>query len=218
MRVRLVHARVRHLLAQTDDWDHEAWGTPISAANLGLAIAIFSERLLRFASLVGARFTREEQDSILAIWRYTGYIMGIPETILYSSGAEARKIYRTGFLCEPPPGAESVAMANNLIGAIPGVANITDPSEREKVIRLAYRLSRALLGNQLADQFQYPKTLVPGALFGFRMKQRMHRWLKASQLISADNFSQLLDISVYDKEGISYKLPSHVRHTSSKPW
>ena len=218
MRVRLVHARVRYLLAHTEEWDHEAWGTPISAANLGLAIAVFSERLLRFASQVGAHFTKEEEDSILAVWRYTGYLMGIPETILYSDGEEARKVYRIGFLCEPPPSVESAAMANALIGAIPAVANVKDPLEREKVLRLAYRLSRALLGNQLADQFQYPKSLVPGTLFGFRMKQRVQRLLKGTRLVRANNFTQLLDISVYDKEGVSYKMPSHVKHTSSIPW
>lgn len=217
MRVRLIHARVRYLLAHSGDWDHEAWGTPISAANLGLAISVFSERLLKFASLLGAHFTREEQDSILAVWRYVGYIMGIPETILYSSGAEARKIYRIGFMCEPPPSTESAAMANALINSIPNVAKITDPSEQRKVLRLAYQLSRALLGNRLADQFQYPKKRVPGTLLGFRMRQRIQRWMQGSQLVSA-NFSQLLDISVYDEEGVSYRMPSQVKHNPSNPW
>ena len=35
MRLRFVHARVRHLLANSDAWDTDAWGTPISAAHLG---------------------------------------------------------------------------------------------------------------------------------------------------------------------------------------
>ncbi len=29
--------------------------------------------------LVGAQFTKEEQKSVLAVWRYAGYVMGIPE-------------------------------------------------------------------------------------------------------------------------------------------
>ena len=102
VRMRFVHAWIRNLLANSDEWNNEAWGTPISSANLGLAISIFSQRLLDYTYLLGGRFTTEEQKSILSIWRYCGYLMGIPETILYADSAEAKRIYRIAYLCEPP--------------------------------------------------------------------------------------------------------------------
>ena len=36
VRIRFVHSRIRTLLANSDDWDHEAWGVPVSAAHLGV--------------------------------------------------------------------------------------------------------------------------------------------------------------------------------------
>ena len=108
-------------------------------------------------------------------------------------------------------------MANALIQSIPVVAGITDPVEKEKVITLAYRLSRALLGNTLADQFQYPKGWNIGTLFLFRNKQRMQRWFKKGG-VRSENFSQLLQISVYDEGGLSYKMPDHVHASKSSPW
>ncbi len=218
VRVRFVHARIRYLLAQSDQWDHEAWGTPLSAATLGLAISIFSRRLLDYAKMLGASFSQEEEESIIAVWRYTGYLMGIPESILYTDGADARKVYKIAFMCSPPPDADSVAMANALINAIPEVANISDPAEQKNVLMLAYRLSRALIGSELADQYEFPKTNTFGTLFAFRMRQRIMRILKGSKLVRANNFTQLLDISVYDSEGFSYRMPDHVKHTSSSPW
>ncbi len=220
-RVRFVHARIRSLLAKSDDWNHDAWGTPLSAAHLGFAISVFSKRLLDYSALVGARFSDEEKESVLAVWRYTGYLMGIPETILYTDGAEADKIYRIGYLCEPPPDADSITMANALIQSIPVVAGVADPVEKQKVITLAYRLSRALLGNTLADQFQYPKGLNIGTLFLFRSKQRMQRWFKQWFMkggIRSENFSQLLQISMYDEGGVSYKMPNHTYNSKSSPW
>ena len=101
MRIRFIHARIRHLLNNSEDWDHGAWGAPVSAAHLGFAISVFSMRLLEYSMAVGARYNKEEQESVLAIWRYSGYIMGIPETILYTTGAEAQKIYEIGYMCEP---------------------------------------------------------------------------------------------------------------------
>ena len=217
-RVRFVHARIRALLSKSEEWDHGAWGTPLSAAHLGLAISIFSQRLLEYALRVGGRFTEEEKESVLSVWRYSGYLMGIPETILYTTGAEARKIYEVGFMCEPPPDADSIAMANGLIQAIPSVAEVTDPAEMRSVTKLAYRLSRAFIGNRVADQFEYPKTPVIGMLFFFRMKQRILRMLKGEKQVRLENFSKLLQISAYDYYGLAYELPDHAKHSKSSRW
>ena len=35
-RIRFVHARIRAMLAKSDDWKHEIWGPPVSAVHLGL--------------------------------------------------------------------------------------------------------------------------------------------------------------------------------------
>ena len=220
-RIRFVHSRIRGLLAKSDVWDHEAWGTPLSAAHLGFAISVFSKRLLDYSLLVGAKFSKEENNSVLAIWRYAGYLMGVPETILYTNSAGAERIYKVGYMCEPPPDADSIAVANTLIQSIPSVAGVTDPVERDNVVALAYRLSRALLGNELADQFEYPKASAmqgPITLFSFRMKQRIQRFLKRSQIVRSENFTQLLQISVYDDEGLSYKMPDHVYASKSSKW
>ncbi len=217
-RIRFVHARIRALLSKYREWDYGAWGTPLSAAHLGLAISIFSQRLLEYALRIGGRFTEEEKESVLAVWRYSGYLMGIPETILYTTGAEAKEIYKVGFMCEPPPDADSSAMANGLIRAIPLVAEVTDPAEMKSVTKLAYRLSRAFIGNRLADQFEYPKTPVIGMLFFFRMEQRILRMLKGEKSVRLGNVSQLLQIAAYDDYGLAYELPDHAKHSMSSPW
>lgn len=218
VRIRFIHARIRNLLNKSVDWNYEAWGSPVSSAHLGFAISVFSKRLLEYSLLVGARFNKKEKESFMAVWRYAGYLMGIPETILYTNTEEAEKIYRVGYLCEPKADSDSIAVANTLIKAIPSVANITDPVEKEKLVALAYRLSRALIGNELAETFQFPKTRVLGTLFMFRMKQYFVRLMKTRQIVRAENFSQLLKISVYDEGGLSYKMPDHVYTSQSKPW
>ena len=217
-RIRFVHTRIRGLLANSEDWNHEAWGTPISAAHLGFSISVFSKRLLDYSKMLGARFSREEEQSVLAIWRYAGHLMGIPETILYKTGAEADKTCRIGYLCEPPPDTDSVAVANLLIQAIPTVANVQDPAEHKKLVGLAYRLSRALIGSRLADSFDFPQDRKLATLFKYRMRQRFLRLMRSNQRVRADNFTQLLQISVYDDEGLSYKMPDHVHNSKSSPW
>ena len=217
-RIRFVHTRIRGLLAKSDEWNHEAWGTPLSAAHLGFAISVFSKRLLEYSMLLGAKFSQDERKSVLAIWRYAGYLMGIPETILYRSAEEAEKMYKIGYLCEPPPDADSVAVANLLIQSIPKVADVQDPSGREELVGLAYRLSRGLIGTELADSFEFPPDRSFATLFKYRMQQRLLRLLRTNKMVRSDNFTQLLQISVFDGDGLSYKMPDHVHTSKSSPW
>ncbi len=218
VRVRFVHSRIRTLLARSDVWDTDAWGTPLSAAHLGLAIAVFSKRLLDYSQKVGATYNEEEKASVLAVWRYSGYLMGIPESILYTDGDDAQATYTIGYLCEPPPDQDSADVANMLIRSIPAVANMEDPVEQRKTMALAYRLSRALIGRQRAADFQYPRSLAIGTLPLFRLKQRLQRVLKGTQLVRLGNFTQLLEISVYDEGGVSYRMPDRVRASKSIDW
>ena len=198
LRVRFVDARIRrNLPAKSGDWDFRVWGTPLSAANLGLAVTIFSMQLLRYSRLVGERISTEEQESVLAVWRYAGYLMGIPETILYTDWADAKRKHEVACMCEPPPGADSVEMANTLINAVAPVAGVTDPKEREEMTDLAYRLSTLF------------------TLYSFPAKQRFLRFLHDRQIVKSRNFSQLLRISVYDEGGISYRMPDRVKASES---
>ncbi len=218
LRVRIIHARIRMLLKQSDEWRPEDWGTPVSAAHLGYAIVVFSLRLLHYSKLLGATFNKEEEESVMSLWRYTGYVMGVPETILYTNQEEAARIYHITSLLEPETGEESVVMANTLIDSAPKLSGITDPTEAKELIEFAHRLSRALLGDRMGDQLGFKKGNTFGLLFTHRMKQRFMRARTRERQLRFNNFDQMLKISLYDNFGISYKMPDHVKQDKSSDW
>ena len=216
MRIRFIHARIRKLMSVSDAWDHEAWGTPLSAAHVGgIALFTFSIRQFEHAMSMGSRITPEERESLTAIWRYVGHILGVPEAVLFTNEEEAQRLYRVAHLCEPPPDDDAIAVANAVFKAIPVMAGLEDEAQKQKLARYAYRLSRALIGNRLADRFQYPKTNTFGVLPYYRAKEFLRRRLTTKNQIVQDNFSQIFDSAQYDKDGISYKLPTmcglHIR-------
>ena len=223
VRIRLVHAQLRRLLSNSDEWDHEAWGLPISSAHLGYAITSFSARLLDHMKRLGAKYSEEERDSFLSIWRYTGHVMGIPSSILFRDEEDARHLRRIGSMCEPSPSAESIVMANALINSAPLVIGVTDPPERRKLAGYVFKVSRALIGNTLADQLMFPPDPTYGALFIFRMKERYKRLLANLGRKSPDDsnffrFVSLLESSVLEETGISYRLPDHIYSEESSQW
>ena len=223
VRVRIVHARVRHLLNASEEWDAEAWGTPISMAHLGYAISSFSARLLKHMKTLGAKYNDEEYASFMAVWRYSGHLMGIPDSILYRDAEEALQLYDIGQMCEPAFTPESIAMAHSLVNAAPLVAGMTEPEARLSLSRYVYRISRGLIGNKTANALEYPPLSSFGAVPWFKLQTRYGEIL--SKLLRGrredtnySRFTSLLDSSLYDEEGIRYALPDHVYSEESSKW
>ena len=223
VRIRVIHARVRLLLSQSDEWYLDSWGSPVSAAHLGYAISAFSARLLLHMKTLGARYTDEEYASFMAVWRYAGWLMGIPDTILFRDGAEALDLYDIGLMCEPRSETESVVMAHSLINSAPVVAGMTDPEQRRALAKYVYRLTRGLIGKELADSLDFPHGSSIGVVAHFRPTEIFDRFMdnlfpaRASKS-SFNRFSGLLETSVFDEGGISYRLPDHVYAEQSSKW
>ena len=223
VRIRIVHARLRHLLSNSEEWDAEAWGAPISAAHLGYAISAFSARLLKHMKTLGASYNDEEYRSFMGVWRYSGYLMGIPETILFHDADEALELYEIGLICEPDSPTESVVMAHSLVNSAPLIAGMTDPDDRRHLAQYVYRVSRGLIGNEVADSLQYPQLSSFGVIRWFKLQQRYGRIL--SKLLPGRRqdsdfarFTSLLETSLFDEEGIRYSLPDHVYSEESSRW
>ena len=223
VRIRMVHAQIRRLLKHSEDWDTDSWGLPLSAAHLGFAITAFSARLLRHMKNLGAEYNDDERKSFMKVWRYSGYLMGIPETILFRDEADALRLFEIGLMCEPPPEVESIVMANSLINSAPLITGVEDPAARRALAKYVFNISRALIGNTLADGLMYPVRPAFGVLAWFRLQERCHRIVEKifpgrAQNNNFTRFTSLLEASMFDEAGISYRLPDHVYAEESSKW
>jgi hypothetical protein len=96
LRVRLVHALVRRHLLDSEEWDVEAWGVPISAsAMMATAIGGFAIVPQRALADVGADATAADLESRTALWRWVGYVMGVPSALLPGNWREAGRLIET---------------------------------------------------------------------------------------------------------------------------
>ncbi|MFD1624355.1 oxygenase MpaB family protein [Azospirillum griseum] len=222
VRIRLIHARIRHLLAESEDWDAAAWGTPLSSAHIAYATAAFSGLLLERARALGVTLSAEESESFMMIWRYSGQLMGVDPALLFTDLDSALRLQRVGALCEPPPDIESIILANGLINSAPVVAGITAPHARKALVRRIYTISRALIGDELADRLRYPPGRTFGVLAALRWTNRMERWLyRAVPTLGArrrvGQFQRMLDVSFHEASGISYRMPERLHAEKDAP-
>ena len=221
LRVRLVHARSRHLISRSDEWDSEEYGVPISAAHLLLAASAFSGRLMRHVAALGGDFSREEREAYVHVWRYTARLMGIPEEILFHDEASACHAFEIGSLCEPPADLDAIVMANSIVESAPVIVGVTEPAERKKLARVVTQASRELIGDELADQFMFPRRRK--VLARLRLRHRARNLLRrilprASAKGDLGRFEYLMDFASYDTAAFSYRLPTAVYDEDSAEW
>ena len=120
-RIRLVHAQVRRLLRRYyGEWDAAVFGTPLSAAHMGLSSANFSASMLREAQRLGAKLDQEARVAFMQIWRYASWLVGTPDELLFKGDEDATIRFRdVAVACEPAPNHESAMIANRLVQALP---------------------------------------------------------------------------------------------------
>ncbi len=223
VRIRLIHAQVRYFLKRSDEWDEAEVGVPIHIGHVALAAANFSARVIEAAKRLGAEPTAEESEAFVQIWRYSGHLMGVPETILFKSEAEALDLCRIAVACEPRPTIEGIVMANALVNSAPVVIGIRKPRDRQNLADYVYRVSRALIGDELADQINYPPQSTWGLLFYLRNKRRLAKRLRSlvpkwEAKAKVDRFTALVDNSQLRDPLISYRLPPKLHSDETQTW
>ena len=222
VRIRMIHAQVRRMLLDSDEWDIPSEGLPLHMAHMALASTGFSAILLDSARKMGVPLTEEESKGFMHIWHYVTWLLGVPDELLYRTEEEALYVRKIARLCERQPGEMAVEVAHGYIGTVPELLGVDKPAKKKRLLNALYRTSRALIGNELADTLQFPKQSTIGALAFIRI-QRKAKILYSKVMPGArshdfNNFVGVLQRSVYDDTGISYRMPDAIEDTASTPW
>jgi hypothetical protein len=159
VRVRLLHATIRRALLRAPDWDLDAWGVPINQADMLGTNLLFSTGFLSGCRSLGLRFSREEAHGVVHLWRYVGHLLGIDESLLPANENEAGRSFYLVSASQPPPDADSVALAQALHRE-PMERAATERQRRAAEIEMSLRasFSRLMLGDDAADELGLPRS------------------------------------------------------------
>lgn len=159
VRVRLMHAMVRRMLLRSPRWDSAAWGTPINQADMLGTIISFSLLLLAGARQLGFRFSRDESEAVLHLWRYSGWVSGVDPWLLSHLSDEERgtRFAEMVKLIQPGPDEDSRALAAALRTVTTQVAR---PGYEQRLAPLVERyhdgLTWAFNGDEMASALAIP--------------------------------------------------------------
>jgi hypothetical protein len=164
VRVRVLHAQVRRMLSLSPDWDLKAWGVPINQGDMAGTVIEFSLLLLAGAREMGFRFTHEESEAVVHLWRYVGHLSGVEPGLLEEFETEERGM-RFAYLVklvQPGPDQDSLDLANAL-RRVPGEAAMRIGGGRPADVRMARFMERyhdglawAFNGEAIATNLEIP--------------------------------------------------------------
>lgn len=154
IRVRIMHAQVRYMLAHSEKWDYQSWGHPINQADMLATNLLFSQLFLLGLQSLGFKFTLTERENVMHLWRYAGYLMGVDERILPTGEADAWRLSYMQYATQDRPDDDSRALVQALNNVPMQRAGGNRFWQQIAKLEIAYRASftRLLFGNRLANE------------------------------------------------------------------
>jgi hypothetical protein len=157
VRVRMIHAHVRRMLMKSPRWEERAWGLPINQADMAATSLSFSVSVLYATRIMGFRYTTEEADAFIRLWRYVSWLSGVDPALLPSSEREAMDLAHMVDSLQPGPDADSIALAQ----ALRNTTAMRNDSPADRLItpillRWHDAITRATAGDQKADDLGVP--------------------------------------------------------------
>ena len=171
VRVRLMHAWVRRMLASSGRWDEKAWGVPINQADMLGTIMEFSLLVLSGARRMGFLFSRRESEAVMHLWRWVGHVSGVDPWLLEHLTTEAHgvRLAEMVHVVQPGPDADSRALAAALRRVPEQLARSPHEQRLAKwVVKYHDGLTRAFNGDAVADDLGIPNKAWKYAIYPTR--------------------------------------------------
>ncbi|WP_228441139.1 oxygenase MpaB family protein [Chryseobacterium phosphatilyticum] len=116
IKTRLIHSYARlSIKRHYKEWDTENWGEPINSWDMMATYIGFSLVFLHSLQKLGNTFSKEEEQGIFHLWKYVGYLLGIPEQLLPDDKKEATEYFYLWTSVQPPSDKDSVLLAHSLL-------------------------------------------------------------------------------------------------------
>jgi hypothetical protein len=191
MNVRLIHGAVRYHLSRDSSWDWNDWGLPVDNVDAIYTMgSLFTEAVIDALGKAGIELSDTERDDVVALWRYIGYVMGIPDEINFTDWADLKRKSAIVKLMEHPADEGCRILMRSLTDfmceeKIEGYEVIPAAIDKHLSVgqkkTLTYGLMRSWAGDDICDQLGLPdnnlRYLLPAARPVVALKERITRRL-----------------------------------------
>ncbi|MBB4687411.1 oxygenase MpaB family protein [Amycolatopsis jiangsuensis] len=159
LRIRLVHAHVRHAMNRRTDWDYARWDRPVNHVQTAGTLLLFSLVYVAGTELLGLRYSAREKADVLHLWRYLGWLMGVPAELLPAGEDDAWRLLWLLATTEFIPDEDTKRLAKSLLDSHEAIGEgrgVPGKLLAHVNVRVHASISRLVLGRDNADYLDLP--------------------------------------------------------------
>ncbi|WP_294274187.1 oxygenase MpaB family protein [uncultured Chryseobacterium sp.] len=157
IKTRMIHSYARlSIKKHYQEWDTENWGEPINSWDMMATYTGFSLVFLHSLHKLGNRFSEEEELGIFHLWKYVGYLLGIPEPLLPNNKKQATEYFYLWTSNQPSADQDSVLLAHSLLNESLENPILKYDFQRKNLRYLHICCTWFLLDNEVCQRLQIP--------------------------------------------------------------
>ncbi|WP_300598820.1 oxygenase MpaB family protein [Niabella sp.] len=177
---RLIHSYSRVNILEKTDWDTAQWGVPLNTWDMLATQLGFSLVFLTGLRRMGFRPSAEETEGLFHLWKYIGYLLGIPLELLPENEPEAIEALYYWTMTQSKGDADSVALAQALISETVTSGFPKSIWARRLMQQLHLFYNHFFLGGYSCSLLQIPRPVVGNIAYFFlwrlrRLERKMHQ-------------------------------------------
>ncbi len=115
-KTRLMHSWSRLMILQKSKiWDTQNWGLPINTWDMIATYTGFSLTFILGLKKLGMVISKQEEAGLFHLWKYVGYLIGIPAEYIPDNAAEATEQFYCWSAIQPRADEDAAFLARSLL-------------------------------------------------------------------------------------------------------
>ncbi len=159
VRTRLMHSYARLTIKKkVPQWDYEKWGEPINHWDMIATYTGFSLVTMQGLKKLGIKISEQEELGVYHLWKYIGYLLGIPAEYLPENREQAVKQLYLWSTLQPEGDEDSALLARALLDE--NLTNTIYPFkiQRTLLLKLHQSMNWFMLDKDINDRLKIPYT------------------------------------------------------------
>ncbi len=210
IRTRLMHSYARlKIKEKTEHWDDQNWGEPINHWDMIATYTGFSLVFMQGLKKLGIIISAEEETGLFHLWKYIGYLLGIPAHFLPENRQQAVEQFYWWSTIQAEGDEDSAQLAKALLQENLENTIYKYAFQRQMLKNLHQSMNWFLLDEEINMRLKIPKPVKPFSVF----PKIVVNSNKITQKIYLRNTSQYQKLVEMGNEQQKKVLADYIEHT-----
>ena len=210
VRTRLMHSYARlKIKEKTEQWDYQNWGEPINSWDMIATYTGFSLVFMQGLKKLGIIISDDEEKGLFHLWKYIGYLLGIPVDYLPNNRQQAVEQFYWWTTIQDAGDDDSAQLAQALLQENLDNTIYKRSFQRKILKNLHQSMNWYLLDEEINKRLQIPKPAKAFLVFP-KIVIRGNKIFQKIYLRNATQYQKLVEMGSEQQKKV---LADYIQHT-----